>query len=273
MEQAGGRTRPDIRSVAWRMKRVGASQAGLRPVMLTRPVRRLRLIWQRHRLREIPGLIVRNAWSVAGSVRRTREVSHFDAAFQVETDRIREIGTLDIESANAKYAVRYEPSPVDLVQRALGQLRIDPRSFTFVDFGAGKGRVLLLAAQWGFGRVIGVEFCEELVLQAQENIARFSDTHPVGGTMSVVCMDAVGFDIPETPVVCYFFNPFDATVLEKVVENIGTSWCCAPRDIYVVYGNPVHRRVLDAHARLRCVRDESAYVVYKLAAADACAGC
>ncbi|MBK8386616.1 MAG: class I SAM-dependent methyltransferase [Candidatus Accumulibacter sp.] len=75
-----------------------------------------------------------------------------------ETDSIRETGSLDIDSPNARHAVRYEPSPSGMVRSILSTLGLDWRRYTFVDFGAGKGRVLLLAAELPFKNIIGVEF-------------------------------------------------------------------------------------------------------------------
>ena len=45
--------------------------------------------------------------------------------------------------------------------------------FDFIDFGSGKGRVLLVASHYPFRQVIGVEFSPELHEIAQENIRRY----------------------------------------------------------------------------------------------------
>ena len=46
------------------------------------------------------------------------------------------------------------------------------RDFTFIDLGCGKGRVLLMASDYPFKKIIGVEFMPELHRAAQKNIAR-----------------------------------------------------------------------------------------------------
>jgi hypothetical protein len=53
------------------------------------------------------------------------------------------------------------------------KLNIDPRNFTFIDFGSGKGRVLLIAAGLPFKAVVGIEFSRELHEIAVQNISRF----------------------------------------------------------------------------------------------------
>ncbi len=55
----------------------------------------------------------------------------------------------------------------------ISSLLIDYRQFVFVDFGFGKGTALLLATEFPFKRIIGVEFSPELHRIAEENIKRF----------------------------------------------------------------------------------------------------
>src|SRR5204863_4068199 len=105
-----------------------------------------------------------------------------DRSLGAETTRIVEIGALDIDSTNAVHAVRYQPSAVELARRSLADCRIDYSQYTFVDYGCGKGRVLLLAAQHPFQEVIGVEFAPELHKIAEANLeaarARVTATIP-----------------------------------------------------------------------------------------------
>lgn len=67
----------------------------------------------------------------------------------------------------------YQPTPVRTMRALLRQLDADMGSSTFVDFGSGKGRVLLIASEFRFTRVIGVEFDEKLHRTARKNIGAF----------------------------------------------------------------------------------------------------
>ena len=49
----------------------------------------------------------------------------------------------------------YQPTPVRTVRTVLRRLGPDVDSSTFIDFGSGRGRVLLLASELGFRQVIG----------------------------------------------------------------------------------------------------------------------
>ena len=57
-------------------------------------------------------------------------------------------------------AILYLPSPVRVTQLDARQRRRRPAERTFVDLGCGKGRVLLVAAQRPFRRVVGIEISD-----------------------------------------------------------------------------------------------------------------
>src|SRR5207248_4009406 len=119
------------------------------------------------------------------------------------------------KSPNARYAVRYGPSGEHGVRASLEKLHIDPCHFTFIDFGSGKGRVLLIAAGLPFRAVVGIEFSRELHEIAVQNIARFPSDLICAGVVTSRCGDAASFPLPPSNLVCYFHNPFGPPVLSK----------------------------------------------------------
>src|SRR5438552_13937135 len=48
----------------------------------------------------------------------------------------------------------YQPTEPSLFHEMLKALKIDFREFTFIDLGSGKGRVLLMAANYPFRRIV-----------------------------------------------------------------------------------------------------------------------
>src|SRR5580704_639241 len=50
-------------------------------------------------------------------------------------------------------------------------------SYTFIDIGAGKGRGLLVASEYRFRRVIGIELNPAMAAIARQNVARWIETH------------------------------------------------------------------------------------------------
>lgn len=155
----------------------------------------------------------------------------FDQRHGVDTFGRVALADLAIASENRRFGIYYEPSPSLTFKRLLKRLPADLRDFTFVDFGCGKGRTLIAAHPFGFKRIVGVEFSHELCEIARANVAR------LGLEVEVVEGDAVEFAIPDGPCVLYFYNPFDAPVLERVVANVERSWRTTPRKLFVVYLN------------------------------------
>jgi hypothetical protein len=82
------------------------------------------------------------------------------------------------------------------------------QDFTFIDPGCGKGRVLLIASDYPFHGIIGVEFMPDLYRTAQKNIAGYSSDEQQCRQIEAICMDARDFQFPSGPLVVYLFNPF-----------------------------------------------------------------
>ena len=165
--------------------------------------------------------------------------------------------------------LRYEPTPAEVFREMIGKLPFDPRCFVFVDFGSGKGKVLMLAAHYPFRRVVGVELWEDLHRVAVENLASFRDRPDCAAEVTSVRMDAADYPLPEEPLVLYFFNPFPEAVLTRVLSNLGESLARAPRRIYVLFYAPVRRgapwdrrRAFEASGFLRVFRDEPRFTIY-----------
>jgi hypothetical protein len=111
---------------------------------------------------------------VAKSLRPDLGVSEFDRAHGVDTDGRfggwTYLSDLDIHSANWIDGHDYFPIEPDRFQRVLESFDIALEGLTFIDFGSGKGRTLLMASEYPF---IGLEFSPELHRIAESNITRY----------------------------------------------------------------------------------------------------
>ncbi len=137
--------------------------------------------------------------------------------------------------------LRYEPTPADVFHEMIARLPFQPSDFVFVDFGSGKGKVLMLAAQYPFRRIVGVELWEDLHRIAVRNLAVFRKRGDCAAEIVPIRMDAADFAFPEEPLVLYFFNPFPEEVLTRVLSNLAESLARAPRRVYVLFYAPVRR--------------------------------
>jgi predicted RNA methylase len=186
----------------------------------------------------------------------------FDAALGIETTAIREVSTLEIESSNLHDAVHYQPTGVDLTRRLFRELDIHHQDFVFIDFGCGKGRVMLLAAELPFRRILGVEFSPELHEIAERNIAASAGQLQGCRNVKAILADAAEFVPPDDPLVCYFYNPFGETVMREVLKNLESSLRKVPRAVWIIYVDPVHRKIFDESV-WRVSNEEHPYVIYQ----------
>ena len=159
----------------------------------------------------------------------------------------------------------YQPTEPALFQEMMAALPIDFREFTFIDLGSGKGRTLLMAAEYPFRRIVGVELIAELHRAAEENIAAWRARSSARTVASIdsLCMDAREFVFPETPLVVYLFNPLPEAGLRQVIRNLEDSWQRARRAVWIVYHNPLLESVLKGSEILAKDRGELEYSVFK----------
>jgi predicted RNA methylase len=108
----------------------------------------------------------------------------------------------------------------------------------FLDIGSGKGRAMILAAEAGFRKVIGVEYAAELNDIAHTNIEMVKSKFPKT-EFELSEGDAVAYDIPEEVDVIYLFNPFDEETICKLLERIKPIFN-RDKKIHLVYVHPVH---------------------------------
>jgi len=140
----------------------------------------------------------------------------------------------------------------------------------FLDYGSGLGRVLLMAAQYPFRRVLGVELSARLNERARRNVAccrgklRCRD-------IEVIQADATVFVPPPDVSVMYLYSPFGPIVLPKVLDNIHQSLEACPRELLVISKNPKYFEIEAARRNWLSKQSEPAglskhtYVIYRAA--------
>jgi len=154
---------------------------------------------------------------------------------------------VDTTSANLSWRARfigllnssYQPIEPPLFQEMLEALGIDYRQFTFIDIGSGKGRPLLMASEYSFRKIVGIELLPELNAIAQENIRKFPDERKRCKQIEAVVGDATQFAFPQGPLVVFMFHPFAEAAFEKVITNLLASLRLNPRPTWLVYANPL----------------------------------
>lgn len=172
--------------------------------------------------------------------RRMREHEAFDLKFGIDTQMRVRVSDLETSASGARFANRYEGTPIAPLRKILRRLKVDRRRFTFIDLGSGKGRVLILAAQYPFKSVIGVEFSKQLHDIALANIQRYAAqqlnfTTPV---LSVNC-DAADYDFSKIGAkIVFCYNPFEASLMNCVIDKLRSS-CNQTEETIIIYLGPI----------------------------------
>jgi predicted RNA methylase len=136
----------------------------------------------------------------------------------------------------------------------LNELPVDKKTSTLLDYGCGKGRVIVSAARESYKMIIGVEL-SNLAYTARTNVKNMR--HRKTQNIFLVQCDAQSFEVPPDVNIIYFFNPFAGSVLESVTRNIYTSYLRVPRKIYIIFVNNHHFDKIVEHQNWLTKRHQS----------------
>ena len=218
-------------------------------------IRELSEWWKAHRARHrffsSVGSLAKESWQfLRDSTPARRRQRYGDADFDWDY-------RVNTTSATVSWRARllgllhspYQPTEPALFHEILDSVDIDYREFIFIDLGSGKGRVLMMASDYPFRRILGVELLPELNRVAQENLRNYRNEAQKCFAMESICGDARDFLFPPEPMVLYLFNPLPESGLRQVIANLARSLAQAPRPVYVLYHNPLLEPLL-AEGRL-----------------------
>lgn len=180
----------------------------------------------------------------------------FDWKHGTDTMKWVDVDLFETPSKNKSRAVRYQATKVRPLAKLLGELQL-PTTGSFVDLGCGKGRVLLIASQLGYRRVVGVEFCALLCRRARANVDRFRAQHPNCSPIDVIESDVALYRFAEDESVLFMYNPFDEVVMKQMMDNIRNSVRRMPREIWLIYNTPIQHETIQREGHFgRCEQYE-----------------
>ncbi len=161
----------------------------------------------------------------------------------------------------------YQPTEPAIFHEMLADLQqrscLDFSLFTFIDLGSGKGRTLLMASDYPFSKIVGVELLPALNRIAQENVRQYHSESQKCFDIKSVCADATLFQFPLDPLVIFLFNPFAEVPLRAAISNINESLQAKRRPIYILYHNPEHETVLNSSEELEKICGTYQYSIFR----------
>jgi len=161
----------------------------------------------------------------------------------------------------------YQPTEPTLFREMIESLmklapKINLPEFTFIDIGSGKGRALLMASQYPFRRILGIELLPELQRVATENISRYKSDSQQCFAIDCVLGDGGEFAFPAEPTVLYLFNPLPESELVRMIMNLEQSLRENPRPVFVLYHNPLLEHVVTRNAVFKRIAGAREYSIF-----------
>jgi SAM-dependent methyltransferase len=173
----------------------------------------------------------------------------FDRTHGTETTRHVNKWRLGIGAA----AVHYQATRPELFSKACEALPPEVRTYPFFDLGCGKGRVLIMAHEFGFKQIVGVELSQALLKTCRRNLTRLAITN-----VSLVAQDAAVLTFPDSPVVVFMYNPFRPPLLNVVIERL--SMHAYP--VFLIYVTPEYREIVERNTKFAVLLDLPDLVIY-----------
>jgi SAM-dependent methyltransferase len=115
--------------------------------------------------------------------------------------------------------------------------------YAFVDIGCGKGRVVLLASEYAFREVVGVELNPQLASVASRNLNWWMRRMRTCRNVRIAHGDALSFPLPDGPVVLFFFNSFEEEMVRMWLDSLVEASATRSAPIDLIYMHPEHHKL------------------------------
>jgi SAM-dependent methyltransferase len=150
---------------------------------------------------------------------------------------------LTITSADISKSSPYEAVNYFILEKLLTAFRRLSSSTSIIDLGCGKGRVMVVAAYFGFTHITGIDFASELCEEASGNMKKTQSAIP-GISWKVIYANVLDYTISPDDSVFFMFNPFVEETLDSFLAGLEESCKLFPRKTYFLYASPLHAAAL-----------------------------
>jgi SAM-dependent methyltransferase len=172
----------------------------------------------------------------------------FDRQFGTDTSGFLPVELITSDTDLASAIFPYAGVQPSVIRRAIVALG-ETDEYSFVDLGCGKGRAMLVASEFPFRSVTGVELSPQLAKIARRNIARFRHRYPQRAPLTIAEANAVTWPLPEGKLVIYLYHSFGEELVSQLVKKLEAALAEGAEHMFFVYLNPVNGHLLDASPR------------------------
>src|ERR1019366_4060320 len=144
------------------------------------------------------------------------------------------LSNTSFDPSKLKHATSYGPVNAWAFRGLLKRLRLS-RTLRFADLGCGLGRACILAAEYGFQKVTGVELAPELCVAARENVSRCSLPALNKSSIEIVQGDVLEYGESTEDDVFFVYRAFSLEFLQAVCEKLAQRAFCQKRLLTLIY--------------------------------------
>jgi SAM-dependent methyltransferase len=163
--------------------------------------------------------------------------------YGIRTFAPKELSRLTIVSGDIKKSSRYEALNYYILEKLLAAFRVLSPATGIIDLGCGKGRVMTVAAHYGFTNITGIDFAKELCKEAEWNMKKTGEKFPAM-QWTVINANVLDYTIRKNDSVFFMFNPFKEEIILSFLDKLEGSYRQFPRTIYFLYASPQHMKAM-----------------------------
>jgi cyclopropane fatty-acyl-phospholipid synthase-like methyltransferase len=116
-------------------------------------------------------------------------------------------------------SISFTVSQAGVVRGALKALG-DTSDYAFLDVGCGKGRAAIVASEFPFREITGIELSAELADIARRNVEKMSQRFPGRRPITIRTGNALDLALPPGKSVLYMYHPFGREVMERFAAKL-----------------------------------------------------
>ena len=153
------------------------------------------------------------------------------------------LNKLTIVNGDTSKASPYEAANYYLIEKLFIAFRKFSKADSLIDLGCGKGRVLAVAAHFGFTHITGIDFATELCKEASVNMEKIQKKI-TDLKWQVINDNVANYNISPHDSVFFMFNPFTEEIIEIFLNKLESSCKRFPRTTWFLYASPLHKEIL-----------------------------
>ena len=183
---------------------------------------------------------------------------------------------------------------MELWQGTLAGTGYTPEDYTLVDIGCGKGRVLMLASEYAFREIVGVELDPRLAGVARRNLRKWmkrsrgaclpdpktGTSTPLTKTRSwgprtwgtprvrIIEGDALELSLPDGPVALFYFNSFEFEMTQMWLASLAELGRSRTHPLDLIYIHPEFDALVRQAPGMRVLAEADVPLSEEDAAAD-----